>query len=72
MKNYFKGLCLAYGIKYTNCNPLDHLVSRCTEFISQKLDSDLSKTILKQTGSNFKKYNMIRNKKYYAHDIMIF
>lgn len=68
MKNYFKGLCETHGIEYSDNDPLDHLVSRYTKFISKKLDSDLSKTILKQAGSNFKKYNMVRNKKSYAHD----
>ena len=65
MKNYFKGLCETHGIEYHDNDPLDHLVSRYTKFISKKLDADLSKTILKQTGSNFKKYNMVRNKKSY-------
>ena len=68
MQNYFKGLCVAHGINYEDKDPLDHLVSRYARFIGQKLDSDFSKTILKQSGSNFQKYNHIRNQKSYAHD----
>lgn len=68
MKNYFKGLCTTHGIDYKDDDPLDHLVSRYTKHINEKLDAELSKTILKQTGTNFKKYNMVRNQKSYAHD----
>lgn len=68
MISYFKGLCTTHGIEYNDNDPLDHLVSRYTKFINKKLDAEFSNTILKQTGTNFKKFNMIRNQKSYAHD----
>ena len=68
MKNYFKGLCSKHGIEYENRDQLNKLVKIYSKFINKKLESDFSKTILNQTGANFKKFNEIRNNKSYAHD----
>ena len=68
MKNYFKGLCSEHEIEYEDRDPLDHLVKRYSKFINKRLESKFSKTILNQAGTNFKKFNDIRNNKSYAHD----
>ena len=68
MKNYFKGLCNKHGIEYEDKDQLNQLVSRYSKIITGKLESEFSKTILNQTGANFKKFNEIRNHKSYAHD----
>ncbi len=68
MKNYFKGLCYKHKIEYNDRDQLNQLVSRYSKFITEKLESDFSKTIINQTGTNFKKFNEIRNHKSYAHD----
>ena len=68
MNNYLKGLCNKHGIEYEERVQLNQLVKRYSIFINKKLESEFSKTILNQTGTNFKKFNEIRNNKSYAHD----
>lgn len=66
---YVKELCDNHAIKYEDKeDQLNQIFKRYAEFIGDKLESDLSMTIIKQTGSIFDKYNHIRNDQSYAHD----
>ena len=69
MIHYLKELCNKHDLSYedneTNLNPL---LKTYANFIGDELESDLSKTIIKQTGSIFDKFNYIRNNQSYAHD----
>lgn len=66
---YVKELCDKHGIEYDNReDKLNQIFKRYGDFIEDKLESDLSKTIILQTGSIFDKYNYIRNNQSYAHD----
>lgn len=65
---YVEELCDKHGIQYTKKeDKLNQMFKRYAEFIDDKLESELSKTIIMQTGSIFDKYNTIRNNKSYAH-----
>lgn len=68
MNNYVKELCDKYNIEYDNHESLNQIFRRYANFTNQKLESDLSKTILVQTGSIFDKFNTVRNNQSYAHD----
>lgn len=68
MHNYVKELCDKHNIEYDNHESLNQIFRRYTKFINRKLESDLSKTILVQTGSIFDKFNNVRNNQSYAHD----
>lgn len=66
---YVKELCDNHGIEYEDReDKLNQVFKRYSEFIADKLESDLSKTIIIQTGSIFDKYNHVRNNQSYAHD----
>lgn len=66
---YFKDLCDKHEIKYDEKeDKLNQIFKKYEKNISKKIESELSKTILKQTVSIFDKYNYVRNNKSYAHD----
>lgn len=66
---YVKELCDKHGIEYENQkDKLNQMFKRYSEFIADKLESNLSKTIIMQTGSIFDMYNHVRNSQSYAHD----
>lgn len=68
MGYYVKELCDEHGIEYENReDKLNQIFKRYSEFIGNKLESDLSKTIIMQTGSIFDKFNSVRNNQSYAH-----
>lgn len=69
---YVKELCDEHGIEYEDeDDKLNQIFKRYAEFIDDKLESDLSKTIILQTGSIFDKFNHVRNNMSYAHDNLI-
>lgn len=66
---YVKELCDKHNIEYEEReDKLNQVFKRYAEFIGDKLESDLSKTIIMQTGSIFDKFNHVRNNMSYAHD----
>lgn len=65
---YFKDLCDKHGIEYEKKDKLNQVFKKYEKNISKKIDSELSKIILKETVSIFDKFNYIRNNKTYAHD----
>ena len=68
MVSYIKELCDNHGIDYEEKSKLNQLFRKYSNIINEDLESDLSKTILVQTGSIFDKFNEVRNNKSYAHD----
>lgn len=64
---YVKELCDKHDIEYESTDHLNQIFKRYADFIGDKLESELSKIIIKQTGSIFEKFNNVRNNQSYAH-----
>lgn len=67
---YFRELCLTYDVTFQKDTPLHSLFGSYLKRINEegKIESDLSKNILKYSISILDKYNDIRNNNSFAHD----
>ena len=68
--NIFRRLCDSHDISYTKTDGIDSLFKKYTKFLNQNnyVESQMSKTIFRNTGTLLSQFNDIRNNKAYAHD----
>ena len=68
--NIFRQLCDSHDISYTKTDGIDSLFKKYTKFLNQNnyVESQMSKTIFRNTGTLLSQFNDIRNNKAYAHD----
>ena len=68
--NIFRRLCDSHNISYTKTDGIDSLFKKYVQFLNQNnyIESKMSKTIFRNTGTLLSQFNDIRNNKTYAHD----
>jgi hypothetical protein len=67
---YFRGLCDKHNISYDRSKPLNQVANQYIAFLNSNkyLESEMSKTIMRNSVSLLHKYNEVRNNKTFAHD----
>lgn len=66
----FRQICDSHNIPYTKTDRVDSLFKKYAQFLNQNnfIESKMSKTIFRNTGTLLSQFNEIRNNKTYAHD----
>lgn len=68
--NIFRRICDFHNISYTKTDGIDSLFKKYAKFLNHNnyVESEMSKTIFRNTGTLLSQFNEIRNNKTYAHD----
>ena len=66
----FRQICDSHNITYKKTDGIDLLFKKYVQFLNQNnyIESKMSKTIFRNTGTLLSQFNEIRNNKTYAHD----
>lgn len=69
-QNIFRQLCDSHNISYNEKEGIDYLFKKYVQFLNQNnyIESKMSKTIFRNTGTLLSQFNEVRNNKTYAHD----
>lgn len=67
---YFRGLCDKHNVPYDRSKPLNQIANQYVAYLNSNnyLESEMSKTIMRNSISLLHKYNEVRNNKTFAHD----
>lgn len=68
MTNYIRFLCGKHNIEFEEKEDLDKVFKRYVKYLENYIDTDMSKSILKQSISLFSEFNNVRNNYTLAHD----
>lgn len=68
--NILRKLCRLHGISFNKHDRIDELFKKYEKFLEKNnfIESKMTKSIIKQTGSLLSQFNDIRNNNTYAHD----
>ena len=68
--NKLREICSLHNIEFDKKEKMDQLLKKYLRFLEENysFNSDMSKTILKQSISLLSEFNNVRNNKSYAHD----
>ena len=68
--NKLREICVLHNIEFDKKDRMDQLLKKYLKFLEDNysFNSDMSKTILKQSISLLSEFNNVRNNKSYAHD----